>query len=186
VLQSAALSTRSAKYLAATADTVHFGFHDGNLAAVLEIDDGDEIVINTVSADPAHDVPAEWLPPNIADIFARAQRGLGPHILTGPIAVRGARAGDVLQVDILDIRLTQPYGYNVVSPLKGMFGTEQPTLRTTIIPSISIPVSPKWCRACAGRRARSSGSSASPRRANGDGSTAARRTGSAATWTTAS
>ena len=122
------------KHLKAAADTVHFGFHDGALEPVLEVDDGDEIFVTTVSADPDHDVPAEWLPPNIHDIFARAQRGLGPHILTGPIAVRGARAGDVLQVDILDIRLTQRYGFNVVSPLKGMFGSEQPLQRTTIIP----------------------------------------------------
>jgi acetamidase/formamidase len=129
-----ATPARPARRLAATAETVHFGFHDGSLAPVMEIDDGDEITINTVSADPGHDVPPEWLPPAIHDIFARAQRGLGPHILTGPVAVRGAREGEVLQVDILDIRLTQPYGYNVVSPLKGMFGTEQPTQRTTIIP----------------------------------------------------
>ena len=122
------------KHLRATAETVHFGFHDGSLAPVLEIDDGDTITVNTVSADPDHDVPAEWLPQNLRDIFARAQRGPGPHILTGPIAVRGAREGDVLQVDILDIRLTQPYGYNIVSPLKGMFGSEQPLHKTTIIP----------------------------------------------------
>jgi acetamidase/formamidase len=48
--------------------------------------------------------------------------------------VRNASPGDVLQVDIREIRLTQPYGYNIVSPLKGMFGTETPIQRTTIIP----------------------------------------------------
>jgi len=135
MLQSATSATSTpARHLAAPAETVYFGFHDGGLKPVLEIDDGEEVIVNTVSADPDHDVPAEWLPPRIHDIFARAQRGPGPHILTGPIAVRGAREGDVLQVDILDIRLTQPYGYNVVSPLKGMFGSEQPIQRTTIIP----------------------------------------------------
>jgi acetamidase/formamidase len=74
------------------------------------------------------------MPPEVHDIYSRAQRGAGPHILTGPIAVRGARPGDVLQVDIRDIRLRQPYGYNIVSPLKGMFGTELPVLKTTIMP----------------------------------------------------
>lgn len=122
------------KHLPARFDTVHFGFHDATLDPVLEVDSGDEVVVNTVSADPAHDVPAHWLPPQIHDIFAHAKRGTGPHILTGPIAVRGARSGQVLQVDILDIRLTQPYGYNIVSPVKGMFGTETPTQKTTIIP----------------------------------------------------
>ena len=121
-------------YLPARFDTIHIGFHDAGLDPVLEIDSGGEVVVSTVSADPEHDVPAQWLPPQIHDIFARAKRGTGPHILTGPIAVRGARSGQVLQVDILDIRLTQPYGYNIVSPVKGMFGTETPTQKTTIIP----------------------------------------------------
>lgn len=120
--------------LDATAETVHFGFFDASLAPVFEVDSGEEFWIGTVSADPAHEVPREWLPPVIDDIFARAPRGTGPHILTGPIAVKGARPGDALQIDILDIRMTQPYGYNIVSPLKGMFGTETPTQRTTIIP----------------------------------------------------
>jgi len=122
------------KHLSARFDTVHFGFHDARLDPVLEVSDGEELQISTVSADPGHDVPSQWLPPQTHDIFARAKRGTGPHILTGPVAIRGALRGQVLQVDILDIRLTQPYGYNVVSPLKGMFGTEAPTQNTTIIP----------------------------------------------------
>jgi acetamidase/formamidase len=122
------------KRLEATARTVHFGFFDAALAPVLEIESGEEIWVETVSADPAHAVPPEWLPPRIAEIFAGAERGTGPHILTGPIVVNGARPGDVLEVDILEIRLTQPYGYNIVSPMKGMFPGEEPRLDTTIIP----------------------------------------------------
>jgi acetamidase/formamidase len=118
----------------ATADTVHFGFFDASLAPVFEADSGEEFWISTVSGDPAHDVPRDWIPESIPGIFERALRGTGPHVLTGPIAVKGARPGDVLQIDILEIRLTQPYGYNIVSPLKGMFGHEHPTQRTTIIP----------------------------------------------------
>jgi acetamidase/formamidase len=113
---------------------VHIGFFDATLNPVMEIESGEEILVNTVSANPQHQVPPDWLPPDIADIHARAPRGLGPHILTGPIAVRGARPGDVLQVDILDIQLTQPYGYNNVYPLRGMFGSEEPRQITTIIP----------------------------------------------------
>jgi acetamidase/formamidase len=122
------------KQVPAHFNTVHFGFHDATLAPILTIESGEDILIRTVSADPSHEVPAEWLPEQIYDIHSRAQRGTGPHILTGPIAVNGAKPGDVLQVDIVDIRLTQPYGYNVVSPLKGMFGTETPLQKTTIIP----------------------------------------------------
>lgn len=122
------------KRLDPTPSTVHFGFHDARLAPVMEVDPGEEIVIASVSAHPDDKVPADWLPRGIADIFAGAPRGTGPHILTGPVHVRGAKAGDVLAVDILDIRITQPYGYNIVSPMKGMFPQEQPVLRTTIMP----------------------------------------------------
>jgi acetamidase/formamidase len=122
------------QHLRATPETVHIGFHDASLKPVLVVDDGEEVVVDTVSADAAHDVPPAWLPPTIEAIRARAPRGTGPHILTGPIAINGARPGDVLQVDIVDIKLSQPYGYNIVSPLKGMFGTEQPRQATTIIP----------------------------------------------------
>jgi acetamidase/formamidase len=120
--------------LEASARTVHFGFFDARLPPVLEVDPGEELWVETVSADPADEVPAEWLPARIGEIHASAERGTGPHILTGPIAVRGARPGDALEVDILEIRLTQPYGYNIVSPMKGMFAGEEPVQRTTIIP----------------------------------------------------
>jgi acetamidase/formamidase len=122
------------KELPARFDTVHFGFWDAALAPVLEIESGEEISIETVSGDPADDVPEAWRPAALGEIHARAKRWTGPHILTGPIAVHGTKAGEVLQVDILAIRLTHPYGYNTVSPLKGMFGAETPQQKTTIIP----------------------------------------------------
>jgi acetamidase/formamidase len=140
--------------LDATAETVHFGFYDASLPAVFEAESGEEFWVTTVSADPTHEVPADWIPAAIPEIFERAPRGTGPHILSGPIAVRNALAGDVLQIDIMDIRLTQPYGYNIVSPLKGMFGSENPKQLTTIIPidlqtglarvtdRVSVPTSP--------------------------------------------
>jgi hypothetical protein len=68
--------------LKATAQTVHFGFLDGSLAPVFEVESGEEFWINTVSADPEHDVPREWIPKAIPEIFERAPRGTGPHILT--------------------------------------------------------------------------------------------------------
>ncbi|MEJ5945974.1 acetamidase/formamidase family protein [Pseudokineococcus basanitobsidens] len=36
--------------------------------------------------------------------------GPGPHVVTGPIAVRGAQPGDVLKVDVLDLAPRVPYG----------------------------------------------------------------------------
>jgi acetamidase/formamidase len=122
------------KHLNATWDTVHFGFFDASLPPVLQIESGEEIEVTSLSADPKDDVPDAWLPPEVHEIYARSPRGTGPHILTGPIAVRGSQPGDVLQVDIRAIRLKQPYGYNCVYPLKGMFGAETRIAKTTIIP----------------------------------------------------
>ena len=41
------------------------------------------------------------------------------HILTGPVAVEGAEPGDVLEIEILDVRLRQDWGYNMIRPLAG-------------------------------------------------------------------
>ena len=44
-------------------------------------------------------------------VAATAQHdGPGPHVVTGPIAVRGALPGDVLKVEVLDLPLRVPYG----------------------------------------------------------------------------
>ncbi len=54
----------------------------------------------------------------ITDVFDRVtDRGPGPHLLTGPIAVDGARPGDVLQVDILEATPRLPYGSNLAGAL---------------------------------------------------------------------
>lgn len=42
----------------------------------------------------------------------------GPHVLTGPVAVRGARAGDVLGVDMLVLEPRVPDG--VISNRHGL------------------------------------------------------------------
>ncbi len=44
-----------------------------------------------------------------------ADGALGPHTLTGPIAVSGARPGDALRVDVLELELG-PHGYNMILP----------------------------------------------------------------------
>ncbi len=41
------------------------------------------------------------------------------HICTGPVAVKGAKAGQVLEVRIKDIQLHYDWGYNMIRPLVG-------------------------------------------------------------------
>ena len=42
----------------------------------------------------------------------------GPHIMTGPVAMRGAKAGQVLEVRIKKVELNYNWGYNVIRPLR--------------------------------------------------------------------
>src|SRR5258708_36621679 len=107
---------QSTPRLRASAATVHFGFYDASLQPVLEVSSGQDIWIETLSADPEHDVPREWLPKKLDESFKEPVRGTGPHILTGPIAALEPRQGDILRSDTLDVRLTQPNVYNVLSP----------------------------------------------------------------------
>ena len=60
------------------------------------------------------------MPPALQAIHDKVQAKLGgPHILTGPVAVRGAKAGQVLEVRIKAIELNQDWGYNTIRPLAG-------------------------------------------------------------------
>ena len=60
------------------------------------------------------------MPASLSAIHAQVSPKLGgPHILTGPVAIRGAKAGQVLEVRIKAIDLHYDWGYNVIRPLSG-------------------------------------------------------------------
>jgi acetamidase/formamidase len=52
-------------------------------------------------------------------VHAHAEKTLPGHILTGPIAIKGAQPGHVIEVRIKDVRLRQDWGYNFIKPLAG-------------------------------------------------------------------
>lgn len=106
----------------ATPESVHWGFQDGALKPVCEIADGDTVRVRSVQGGLDDPVPAEWIADDVRAILeSDTPRGPGPHIVTGPIAVRGAEPGDVLAIDLLDIRFGAPYGINRMRPGKGLF-----------------------------------------------------------------
>jgi acetamidase/formamidase len=101
-------------------DSCHWGFFDAALPAVATIDSGTEVTIDTVSGGPQMLPPEGFhVPPELLALHAAGPPAMAGHILTGPVAVRGAQRGDVLQVDILDVELRQDWGYNVIRPLSG-------------------------------------------------------------------
>src|ERR1700694_2917546 len=87
--------------LPATPATIHWGYFDSRLEPVLTVESGALVRIEAPTPH-AGDAPDLLMDEGIERVFAEVQdRGPGPHLLTGPIAVAGARPGDVLQVDIL-------------------------------------------------------------------------------------
>jgi acetamidase/formamidase len=89
-------------------------------------------------------VPSHWLADDVrAIINSDVPRGPGPHILTGPIAIRGTKPGDVLAIDLLDIRLGAPYGSNLMRPGKGLFPDAlDPGIE---VDTVAIPIDPRQC-----------------------------------------
>lgn len=115
--------------LACSPATVHWGYYDAAVPPVLTIQSGDTVTVTTVSGAPECLPPPEsgfaTLPEHRA-ILAETPHGVGPHILTGPIAVEGAQPGDALKVDILDVSLRQDWGYNLTRPLAGALPDDFP------------------------------------------------------------
>jgi acetamidase/formamidase len=118
-------------HLPATPETVHWGYFDHELEPVLTVESGDLVAIEALTHH-AGDAPDLLMDSGIERVFAEVQdRGPGPHLLTGPIAVAGARPGDVLQVDILDAFARLPYGSNLAGHwghLYEDFGKERVTI----------------------------------------------------------
>jgi acetamidase/formamidase len=122
-------STVSHYHVPANAETVHWGYFSKKLKPVIEVSSGDFITLETVThhanddaermvqGDPGVESIFYWdkkrkgvnrrgAGPEDASLFGRgAGEGLGVHICTGPVAVRGAAPGDILEVRILDTRL---------------------------------------------------------------------------------
>jgi len=113
----------------ANSGTCAWGFFDAARPPVALVESGETVVIDTVSGAPAH-LPPEGagfhVPPELHDIHARAERQLPGHILTGPVAVKGARPGQVLAVDVLDVALRQDWGYTYFRPLAGTLPDDFP------------------------------------------------------------
>ena len=112
----------------ATAESVHWGYFSKNLKPLVEVESGDFVTMETlthhagddlermVKGDPGAESVFYWdktrkgvnrrgAGPMDASIHGRgAGEGFGVHICTGPVAVKGAAPGDILEVRIIDVR----------------------------------------------------------------------------------
>ncbi|MDR3507097.1 MAG: acetamidase/formamidase family protein [Caulobacteraceae bacterium] len=115
-------------HLPASEKTVHWGYFSHALQPTLEVESGDYVTMETLShhcgddyermikGDSGAESVYHWTTesknvarrgagPMGANIYGRGQgEGFGVHICTGPVAVKGAEPGDVIELRILDVR----------------------------------------------------------------------------------
>lgn len=106
-------------HLKATPQTVHLGGFSPNLVPALQIDSGDRVDVETYTGYYLCDrAPDEFLTPELLDIYRHLppdrKVGDGPHLLTGPIEVRDARPGDVLEIKLEAIAPRLAMGFNAI------------------------------------------------------------------------
>ncbi|MGW3447088.1 acetamidase/formamidase family protein [Streptomyces sp. NPDC001076] len=116
-------------YLPADPSRVHWGLLPNATAEpALTVRSGETVTFDTIShegiledqgRDPATffgaaGIPTTGLLHDAVELAASAREHLpetqGPHVVTGPVAVHGARPGDVLEVEILTLYRRAPYG----------------------------------------------------------------------------
>jgi acetamidase/formamidase len=121
-----------------TPSTVQYGYFAADAKPVLTVKSGEVVTMDTICAIPelqqlgaAPDDPMRELKEVDANV---KDKGPGPHVLTGPVAIEGAQPGDVLQVEILEIRLRSPYGWMMIEPGAGSLPDEFPYLRRKLVP----------------------------------------------------
>jgi acetamidase/formamidase len=129
VLQSCYGPRHADRFLASTIDTVGWGLlPNRDSRPVLTIRSGQSVCIDTISheglledqgRDPRSFFPSAGISVHdvLDDVVDLAASGVthdpahvGPHVVTGPIAVSGARVGDVLEVEVLELLQRAPYG----------------------------------------------------------------------------
>jgi acetamidase/formamidase len=122
--------------LKATKETVHLGGFSHLLEPALTINSGDTVDVETYTGYYVYDqAPPEFVTPEFLDICQNLvpERKIagGPHLLTGPIYVRDAKPGDVLEVKLDAIAPRLPVGFNAIRAGWGALPHQfpQPALR---------------------------------------------------------
>ena len=133
--------------------TVRVGVIDAAHPPVLTIADGDDVVMQTWSHWAGQVIPDMTLEQVLS---LREGSPLGPHSITGPIEIEGARAGDVLRVDVLELVVGE-WGFNLAlpSPLgRGVLADQYPdgalrhlwldrsNLTTELLPGVDLGLHP--------------------------------------------
>ena len=80
-----------------------------DIPPILEVDEGEEVVLET------RDGCDGYLGPSATTASIATMDAGAVHPLTGPVLVKGARRGDVLEIEMVDV-LPQPYAFTAIVP----------------------------------------------------------------------
>jgi acetamidase/formamidase len=155
--QSRSVPQGTTHELKAKPGTVAWGYYDASVPPVLTVDSGDIVDVETMVTGArlsrAFGVPEESIRPDMKVMDEQVQQE-GPHLLVGPVAVRGAEPGDVLEVRILEIGAVDPWAINLFRPGAGALPGRFPRQGTKFVrldldrnvalfsPGIEIPLRP--------------------------------------------
>lgn len=120
VLQASSLVGESYK-VPATSETTTLGLYTLNKPPVVKVQSGDIVSLETWNSCLHVMVFNKTTPADVAKFYVAndIQKRRGMHTLTGPVYVEGAEPGDVLEIRVLDIKLSD-FGYNFLSPTQGI------------------------------------------------------------------
>jgi acetamidase/formamidase len=122
----------------------HHNVFDNALQPVLRVAPGDSVRFEC----PAMPFPREAVATDLGRIDPEH-----PHTIVGPVHVEGARPGDVLEVEILDIELGQDFGHAAIIPGLGLLSRRFPEPRmhnfdlsdgatAELAPGVRVPLRP--------------------------------------------
>ncbi len=143
--------------LKAAPDTVVWGYYDASVPPVLTVDSGDIVDVETMVTGARLSrtlgVPEAAIRADMKVMDEKVKQE-GPHLLVGPVAVKGAAAGDVLEVRILEMGVVDPWAVNLFAPGRGALPRLFPYQGTKFVrldlernvalfaPGIEIPLRP--------------------------------------------
>ncbi len=127
-----------------SSERVHYAW-DNSLPPLLEIESGDEVTFETRDAADGYYHAGS----TAEDVRRRVFRG---HPLTGPVYVRGARPGHVLEIEVREVR-PGPFGWTAIIPGRGLLPDDftEPYLQkwdlttgdcATLRPGVRVPLDP--------------------------------------------
>ena len=114
-----------------------WGYYDATSPPALTVRSGDIVDIETLVTGSrlmqSLGLPEKIISPEMWAIQEQVEEQ-GPHLLVGPIAVEEARAGDVLEIRILQMAPASDWAVNAIMPGSGSLPEQFPDLDVRLIP----------------------------------------------------